>query len=400
MSKLDQCANDRCQCCVDRINSKKDCLKSMAQQAFGVLIKSCDYCPAKDQCRQYWTDNQKQCLVSIDTIDAKQICVQIGFCTVSSLCAKMGLFQGACEQVLAKYTQSLKENPELIDQHLPKTSVVVLPTDKDIKPVEDSNATCILCEYLMKILSSYIHSQSTEEEIQKSLDEVCRHMPRTLEKQCTEFVDNYGAAIIATLVQESDLSKLCQKLNICTKQMSVHVEHLTKANVASCGVCDYVSTYVHFALKRDPSDASLQRALDSVCNHLSSEQSSQCQTLVQLFGARIRDLQLSLGKNFCQDLTMCQKPMMELKPAFRIKNQQPEAQKLDDDDNDDDDAANDDEDESKEDMKVINKATEMPQCVLCRYVVSYLNAHLKNNKSEAAVEAALEKVCKVLPSKF
>ena len=38
------------------------------------------------------------------------------------------------------------------------------------------------------------------------------------------------------------------------------------------------------------------------------------------------------------------------------------------------------------------------QCSLCKYIVSYLDAVLQNNKSEAAIEAALEKVCGILPA--
>ena len=38
------------------------------------------------------------------------------------------------------------------------------------------------------------------------------------------------------------------------------------------------------------------------------------------------------------------------------------------------------------------------ECSLCKYVVTYLDAVLQNNKSEAAIEAALEKVCGILPA--
>ena len=38
------------------------------------------------------------------------------------------------------------------------------------------------------------------------------------------------------------------------------------------------------------------------------------------------------------------------------------------------------------------------ECSLCKYVVTYLDAVLQTNKSAAAIEAALEKVCAILPS--
>jgi hypothetical protein len=38
------------------------------------------------------------------------------------------------------------------------------------------------------------------------------------------------------------------------------------------------------------------------------------------------------------------------------------------------------------------------QCSLCKYLVGYVDKVLGNNKSSAAVEAALDKACNVLPS--
>ena len=48
--------------------------------------------------------------------------------------------------------------------------------------------------------------------------------------------------------------------------------------------------------------------------------------------------------------------------------------------------------------KSIHSAVNSAECSLCKYVVTYLDAVLQNNKSEAAIEAALEKVCGILPA--
>ena len=39
-----------------------------------------------------------------------------------------------------------------------------------------------------------------------------------------------------------------------------------------------------------------------------------------------------------------------------------------------------------------------PQCSLCKLVVHYLDLVIQNNKSEAAIVDALEKVCTIVPS--
>jgi saposin len=37
------------------------------------------------------------------------------------------------------------------------------------------------------------------------------------------------------------------------------------------------------------------------------------------------------------------------------------------------------------------------ECAICKFIVSYVDTVIANNKSEAAVEAALDKVCTILP---
>jgi hypothetical protein len=142
--------------------------------------------------------------------------------------------------------------------------------------------------------------------------------------------------------------------------MKFDIQHLIKADLGTCGVCDYISTYVQFAQPR----YSKEKALANVCAHLSGEYNLKCQIIVQLFTPHIEQLQLGPGNNFCKQLTICQTPMIDLNPAIVIDPEKP---------------------------------TNTPKCTICQYIISYLDAILKNNKSEQAVEAALEKVCTILP---
>jgi hypothetical protein len=130
-------------------------------------------------------------------------------------------------------------------------------------------------------------------------------------------------------------------------------------------------------LKRDSSEKSLKHALSTVCTHLSSEHTSQCQTLVQLFSPNIRKLELQLGNNFCKQLAICQTSNDQTKEIISELTK----------------------DDEKLKEVIIKNLDETPECMLCHYVITYLDAVLKTNKSEEAVEAALEKVCTILPSK-
>ncbi len=47
--------------------------------------------------------------------------------------------------------------------------------------------------------------------------------------------------------------------------------------------------------------------------------------------------------------------------------------------------------------KIKQTSVNSVECSLCKYIVQYVDTAVQNNKSEAAIEAALEKVCTILP---
>ncbi|CAF5008828.1 unnamed protein product, partial [Rotaria sp. Silwood1] len=355
---LDEPEQDKCKRCIFRIIRRKRHTKFIGDKIFIALIRSCKNCPAQYQCRRYWRMAKKRFDSRIDHICPKRVCIHLGFCNKTVLCNQMQGFQEICKESI----------------HSSETEI------KEIKSIDDSNSTCILCEYIMNILSNYINRQSTEKDIEENLQKICNLMPSILQNQCHDYIYNYSPLIITTLLQEFDLSTICHKLNLCTNQMKFDITHIIKANPSTCGICDYISTYIHFALKRDSSEKSLQHALSTVCSHLLTDiEYSKCQTIVNLFSPQFQQLELNPGNNFCKQLTICQTPMIELQPAISIKKE--------------------DKTGSIEEPWIVDNLSSTPQCTICQYVISYLDAALKNNKSEEAIEEALEKVCTILPSK-
>ena len=314
--------SDKCRCCIARVQERKRLIKFTGHAIFMSLIQSCDKCPAKQQCRQYYRMAQAQFDQRIDHICPYMVCKHFGYCD--------------------KTEES---------------------TGTELQTIENSNSTCILCEYVMNTLSDYIHQQSTEEEIEENLQKICTQFPSVLQNQCREYIENYSPAIIALLLNEFNVSTVCQRLNLCTQQMEVNIAHLIRADTTTCGICNYISTYVQYALQRDSQEKSLQRALSIVCTQLSEDHSSACQTIVQLFAPYIQHLELGPDDNFCKQLPICQIPAVELIPAEPI----------------------------------IEEPKATPKCAICLYVISYLDAALKNNQSEEVIEEALKKVCTILP---
>lgn len=47
-----------------------------------------------------------------------------------------------------------------------------------------------------------------QDKVKEALGKVCKKLPEAIENQCTQFVDLYGDAIVAILVQEIDPSQV------------------------------------------------------------------------------------------------------------------------------------------------------------------------------------------------
>jgi saposin len=202
------------------------------------------------------------------------------------------------------------------------------------------NQTCVLCEFVIHLLQAVATANSTAQELAQILENICKEMPTVLRDECKSFIETYGLDIIALLVREFDPAKICELIKLCPKPKDV--AFLTKPNQHTCGLCDYVSTYL-----------SAGYPIENVCKYFSTNQNvkQQCEILVHLY-----------KPNFCSQLPLC----------FDEAVPQPIEHPIE---------------------TIINSA----ECSLCKYIVSYIDAVVQTNKSEAAIEAALEKVCTILP---
>ncbi|CAF1543583.1 unnamed protein product [Rotaria sordida] len=215
---------------------------------------------------------------------------------------------------------------------------VFIPTPKPIGLTP--NQTCVLCEFIVYMIQTFAAANSTAQELTKILENICQIMPDVLKNECKSFVDTYGFDIIVLILRDVDSNKTCALLKLCPKP--TNVAFLIKPNANTCGLCDYVSTYL-----------SAGYPIENVCTAFSTNNyiKQQCEVLVHLY-----------KPNYCSQLPICYEDVVI----------QPIEQSIE---------------------TTINSVP----CSLCQYVISYVDTVIQNNKTEAAIEAALEKVCSILP---
>lgn len=101
---------------------------------------------------------------------------------------------------------------------------MALPIDKLMGAANPSllvanGEMCTLCEYILHFIQNTLATPNTAEEIKDAVNSVCDKLPPNLGGQCHDFIDTYGDAIIALLIQGLDPRDICPKLQMCPKNI-------------------------------------------------------------------------------------------------------------------------------------------------------------------------------------
>ena len=189
---------------------------------------------------------------------------------------------------------------------------------------------------MLHLLQTFATANSFAQEFASILEQIFKIIPYVLRTECKGFIETYGFDIIALLVREFDPATVCEKIKLCPKPQNV--QFLSKPNPNTCGLCDYIDTYLSSGFPKE-----------KACQYFSNDNNvkQNCAVLVQLY-----------KPGYCPQLQIC-------KDAPTVPPTELSLQSV--------------------------------ECSLCKYIVGYVENIIQNNKSAAAVEAALEKVCSIVP---
>jgi saposin len=165
------------------------------------------------------------------------------------------------------------------------------------------------------------------------------------------------------------------------------IKELTVKSV-ECSLCKYLAGYVEKHLGSNHSSAAVEAALDKACSVLPGPVKTECDKFAHTFAPVIA---LLLAKNataeqICDYIKVCNSGTQELTSKYNtarfLSLSMIDFLPLD----------------AVEQVSEIKELSlDSVECSLCKYVVGYVDTVIQNNKSEAAIESALEKVCTILP---
>ena len=229
---------------------------------------------------------------------------------------------------------------------------------------------CAICEFLASEVENFVENQHTEQEIVSLLGDVCTLLPGSYRFMCTMFVKGYGPTLIKKILDRETPEVVCQQLGVCPKSEEPVAPTPTPTPKVGggnleCSLCTLIVSEVEKIVGENKTEANIEAALDKVCDVLPSALSGPCETLVNRYTPAMIAL---IAQNYpadvvCQKIGLCTSsaPAPAPTPAPKVGGGNLE-------------------------------------CSLCTLIVSEVEKIVGENKTEANIEAALDKVCDVLPS--
>ncbi|CAG4949127.1 unnamed protein product [Colias eurytheme] len=193
---------------------------------------------------------------------------------------------------------------------------VSLPVDE-----KSSNALCSFCQYFLHYLQVELSDDNTEEAIKKAVEQSCDVLPQSINSECRQFVTEYGPAVIALLVQEIDPASVCPALGLCASTTEVQRVAIN-SDKSNCPLCLFAVEQLEIMLKDNRSEASIRKALDGLCNHLSAKLRTECVDFVDTYSNKLIEMLLAdlNAQEICVYLKLCKDDVTTADPLGITKS--------------------------------------------------------------------------------
>jgi saposin len=167
---------------------------------------------------------------------------------------------------------------------------------EDIK----GNPGCVLCEFVIQKIEDDLNDKKTDEEIKKTVKNVCSKMPSTVSKQCNEFVDYYFDMIIA-LIETSPPAEVCNRMKLCPNATIEEKLQAIKNDIYACAVCRGVVESIDTIIEDPKIDTNLENLEEKICEKFAGKFKNKCKNLASTYGVAI----INLLKNMTESDQIC-----------------------------------------------------------------------------------------------
>jgi len=234
---------------------------------------------------------------------------------------------------------------------------------------------CAICEYVINDLQTIIGSNRSEAQIEAGLEKVCSVLPSVVRDQCDNLVETYGPAIVEILSRDIDAKDVCTLMQLCDSKAEELLSQMPEDNPivemkvkdGNCALCQYAMNTLYQLLENKDTEDEIKNALETVCRILPSSLEDKCDEYIEAYAEKIIELVLQefTPDQICKELGLCAASAISEEPKEPI---------------------------------VLTVGDQ--KCIVCEYIMSYLEDALGQNSTEAEIKEALDEVCGYMPGSF
>lgn len=339
----------------------------------------------------------------VNSLDGKEVC------SFAGLCPSPGLTHTPIWPLLpgeVDFKDTLAGTDELAAAHVdPVVEITVssdsakvdvvdpalrqLPIERMMTPhvlvnIGGNKQICEFCEYFLHYVQTEMAAEKTVEKAKSVVEKACSRLPKTIEVQCKDFVDAYGNAFIAILVQEIDPSVVCPKLGMCPSQDTSRIVVVGSEEKVEdkpgCPLCLLAVTQLETIVKDNKTEESVKAALESLCAHLPKSLIGECDNFVEVYSKQLVDALVAdfSPQEVCVYINLCSANKSSPEPVVGdvITNEIPQY----------------------ENEKLQKPVKDDPQCVICEFAMARIDSMLKDKPSEEQIKAVVHRICDHLPN--
>lgn len=183
-----------------------------------------------------------------------------------------------------------------------------IPAKNDDEDLEIGSTGCIICEFVMTKAEEELNDKQTDEEIKRTIKNICSKMPQTISKECNQFIDYYFDMIIA-LIETTKPNEMCAALKLCPKSNALLDAKLVeiKNDIYTCAVCKGVVDGLDTIIEDPQIDTNLENLEEKVCKKFAGKFKDKCHNLASTYGVAIINLLKNITESdqICYKLNLC-----------------------------------------------------------------------------------------------
>nr|XP_036212766.1 prosaposin [Bactrocera oleae] len=260
----------------------------------------------------------------------------------------------------------------------------------------ENGELCTFCEYVLHYIQVELSTPTTEDKVKDLVNNVCERLGHTLRGECHNFIDMYGDAVIALLVQGLNPREICPKLSMCPANhdnfddVEIFAPETTKQstqrNVESdkptCPLCLFAVQQAQAQIKNDKSKANIKNVLDHLCVHLPSKLQTECVDFVETYSNELIDMLITdfTPQEICVAVKLCPTTgdeMDDLGIILEAKSRE-----------------NVNEIDSNESVEIAFGAS--PNCLLCEEFIKIAEKRIGKHTTKDDIKKTLDQSCEKL----